>query len=102
MQRFDIDSQGRIRSFLNPTKCIEAGKTGTLSAGLYLYTCHKGNWQQWEFLADGRIKNAYHGKYIASSYCSNSLGTPLELQLYDSGTCGDKTQKWNIDMHWHY
>lgn len=94
-QRFDIDSQGRIRSFLNPTKCIEAGKAGTLYKKLYLYDCHKGDWQQWLYHTDGRIKNNYHGKYIGPAYCSVKDGTPLELQYYDYGACGE-AQKWKI------
>jgi hypothetical protein len=48
-QRFDIDSDGRIRSFLNPMKCIEVGASGSLYGKLYLFDCHGGHWQQWTF-----------------------------------------------------
>ena len=92
-QRFDYDSQGRIRSFLNPTKCVEAGSAGTLYQKLYLYDCHKGGWQRWHHTSDGRIRNYYHGKYIGLAYCSVKHKTPLELRWYEDGACGE-AQKW--------
>lgn len=92
-QRFDIDSQGRIRSFVNPTKCVEAGSEGTLYGKLYIYDCHYGAWQQWTFLSNGRIRNNYHGKYIGLAYCSIKSYTPLELRWYEDGQCGN-AQMW--------
>jgi hypothetical protein len=92
-QRFDIDSDGRIRSFLNPMKCIKAGASGTLYGKLYLYNCHGGPWQQWSFLSDGRIWNVGHGKYISLAYCSVKHNTPIELRDYENGSCGE-AQKW--------
>ena len=92
-QRFDFDSDGRLRSILDPTKCVEAGSSGTTYRKLYLYDCHGGDWQRWTRWSDGRIRNVYHGKFIGLSYCRRASGTPLELRWYDGGYCGD-SQKW--------
>mmetsp|Transcript_1346 Transcript_1346/g.2979 ORF Transcript_1346/g.2979 Transcript_1346/m.2979 type:complete len:764 (+) Transcript_1346:193-2484(+) len=92
-QRFDFDGDGRIRSIIDPTKCIEAGSAGTLYRGLYIYDCHGGDWQRWSRWSDGRIRNVHHGKFIGMSYCRRASGTRLELRWYEDGACGD-AQKW--------
>jgi hypothetical protein len=96
-QRFDIDSQGRIRSFENPTKCVEAGSAGTLYGKLYIHDCHNGDWQRWSYSSDGRIRNVHHGKYIGVAYCSVKQSTPLELRWYEDGACG-AAQKWVVPI----
>eukprot|EP00586_Coscinodiscus_wailesii_P001230 CAMPEP_0172483830 /NCGR_PEP_ID=MMETSP1066-20121228/11007_1 /TAXON_ID=671091 /ORGANISM="Coscinodiscus wailesii, Strain CCMP2513" /LENGTH=324 /DNA_ID=CAMNT_0013247963 /DNA_START=626 /DNA_END=1597 /DNA_ORIENTATION=- len=46
-QQWDVDVDGRIRSRVNPSKCMEAGQTNTLYAKMYIYTCHNGMHQRW-------------------------------------------------------
>mmetsp|Transcript_25394 Transcript_25394/g.36883 ORF Transcript_25394/g.36883 Transcript_25394/m.36883 type:complete len:583 (-) Transcript_25394:244-1992(-) len=93
-QRFDFDNDGRLRSKVDPTKCVEAGKDGTLYRKLFIYDCHGGEWQQWTRYSSGRIKNKYHGKYIGLAYCKADFGRPLELRWYEDGVCGE-AQKWS-------
>jgi hypothetical protein len=88
-QKFDFDVDGRLRSALDPTKCVEAGKRGDLYAKLYIYDCHNGKWQQWQRYTNGRIKNKHHGKYIGTAYCKRESGSALELRWREDGPCGE-------------
>jgi len=88
-QRFHFDADGRLRSALNPTKCIEAGAAGTLYRKLFVFDCHNGLHQQWQRYSDGRIRNKGHGKYIGTAYCRRESGAQLELRWYEGGECGE-------------
>lgn len=103
-QRWIKALDGTIRSEININKCLEAGKAGKLYAKAYIYDCHGGAWQKWDFLPDGRIRNRYHKKYLGISYCGdrfslavstgNTLYRALELRNFDSsGECAE-AQKW--------
>ena len=92
-QRFRFDSSGRIKSIINPNKCIEAGEYGTLYRKLFIWDCHSAAWQRWYRYTDGRIKNAHHGKYIGLAWCRATDKQPLELRWKEDGSCGN-TQKW--------
>lgn len=88
-QKFDFDVDGRLRSKVDPTKCIEAGSRGTLYRKLYVYECHNGKWQEWQRYADGKIKNKHHGMYIGLAYCRRQRSAALELRRYEHGACGE-------------
>ena len=92
-QKFRFDSRGNIRNIINPNKCIEAGIAGTLYQNLFIYDCNGKDWQRWYRYADGRIKNAHHGKYIGLSWCRTRNESPIELRWREHGSCGN-TQKW--------
>ena len=97
-QMWKIDSLGRIRSIINNDYCLEAGTRGALYAKAYVYRCHSGRWQQWEFRSDGRIKNKGNGWYLGVAYCgtkSDPNKQQLELRHYEDGSCGT-AQKWSI------
>lgn len=92
-QNFDFDRDGRIRSQVDPTKCVEAGSRGTLYTKLFIWDCHHGDWQRWIRYSSGRIRNVYHRRFIGLAYCNAKHGEKLELRPYETGSCGD-AQKW--------
>ena len=97
-QDWDIDRKGRIRSRVNPRKCLEAGKDGYLYRKVFLYDCHDGLWQRWDFFTDGRIRNKHHRFYLGVAYCgtnSDPNKQSIELRNYEGGQCGE-AQKWNF------
>lgn len=92
-QLWDFDLQGRIRSKIDPTKCIESGAEGVMYQKLYIWDCHNEDWQRWLFRENGRIQNAYNSMYMGLSYCRKEIGTQLELRHYEDGDCSN-AQEW--------
>lgn len=92
-QRWYVDSMNRIHH-VNSNYCLEAGVDGALYKKAYVYKCHNGKWQQWDFRSDGRIRNKHHGYYLGVAYCDeHPVYERLELRNYDTGSCGE-AQRW--------
>jgi hypothetical protein len=102
-QQFEIGTDGRIRSIIDPNYCIEAGYLGPGSP-LKVYECHEGAWQQYNIRSDGRIES--HDKlYIGSKGCTIGVGHVTELQDYhpDGGdaecAAAQKWEVWSTNNH---
>ena len=96
-QLWDYDSDGRLRSVINPTKCLEAGKNGGLYDKVFIWDCHDGLHQKWHYYSSGRLKSKAYDKYLGVAYCgTNPSNTRLELRNYEDGYCGE-TQKWTLN-----
>lgn len=91
-----FDTTGRIRSYVDPSKCVEAGGSETLWAKLFLFDCHDGLHQKWEWREDGRLWNKKISYCIGQAHCSNNVGTEsLEFHpAIDSNDYCKLSQTW--------
>lgn len=98
-QYWDLDRSGKIRSRIDPTKCLEMGTNAGLYDKAYVYTCIRDDeHQQWIMYTDGRIKHKKSGLYLGVAYCgtnSDPNRQQLELRHYEGGQCGE-AQKWKF------
>lgn len=99
-QKWQLGSDGRIRSLVNQNKCLEADRYATLYKKAYVWDCGDGEWQRWELRSDGRLRNRYHGMYLGVAWCGDYLASHgdrrgVELRHYEDGNCGE-AQKWII------
>ena len=104
-QKWILQSDGTIRSNIDPSKCLEAGKNPKLYAKAFVWDCHGGEWQKWTRYTSGRIRNNYHKFFLGLAYCGERATRDLwgdkntravELRNYESGgNCGE-AQKWVI------
>ena len=97
-QKWHLGDDGRIRSVLNPSKCLEAGKNGDLYAKAFIWDCNNASHQQWT-LQNGRLRNRHHGMYLGIAWCGEKLHDKskrwVELRHYEDGGCGS-AQRWGF------
>ncbi len=96
-QLWSIDQEGRIRSAVDSSYCLEAGTDQSLYKKAFLYKCNDGLHQQWEFRSDGRIRSRLNTDfYLGVAYCGENSDPDkqaIELRYYEDGACG-VAQKW--------
>jgi len=91
-QRWVLETNGRITTGLNATKCLDALGTGALGTNVGLYDCNGGLNQRWAF-SNGTLVNDANDLCLASKNGDVAPKTQLVL-----ATCNpaDVAQQWSV------
>lgn len=84
-QKWILDSDGRIRSKENTSKCIEAGSN--LDEKLKIWDCHDGDWQKFELTSDGKLRSKKNNRrFIGVAHGCGGVAKQRQLEMQNEYT----------------